>query len=72
MTAFFYQKKSVFVGKKGRASFQFFKKAGRHQKWAGRHQKWAGRRVLQKRPRQNTEIIYCNQTLIARGPMCGS
>ena len=34
--------------KKGRASFQLFKKK------AGRHQKVAGRRALQKRPRQNT------------------
>ena len=36
-----------FLGKKGRASFQHFKKA-----WS--HQKGAGRCALQRRPRQNT------------------
>ena len=37
----------IFFYKKDRASFQLFKKAGRHQKWAGR-------RALEKRPGQNT------------------
>ena len=35
----------------GRASFQLFKKAGRHQKGAGRC-------TLQKRPRQNTGYVH--------------
>ena len=35
------------ISQKGRASFQLFKKGGRHQKGAGRH-------ALQKRPRKNT------------------
>ncbi len=39
---------------------KILKKAGRHfgfLKKAGRHQKGAGRRALQKRPRQNTDIV---------------
>ena len=45
--------------------FFFFlvKRAGRHFgifKRAGRHEKGAGRRALQKKPRQNTEIVPIN------------
>ena len=44
-------------------NFFFFlvKKAGRHFvffKRAGRHEMGAGRRALQKKPRQNTAVVY--------------
>ena len=52
----FHPKKKIFFVKKAGCHFGFLKKAGRHQKGAGR-------RALQKRPRQNTVIGTCLNSL---------
>ena len=55
--------KAMFTDIKKKKKKKFFflvKRAGRHfgfLKRAGRHQKAAGRRALQKRPRQNTDVV---------------
>ena len=59
---------SLFQPKKKKKKILFVKKAGRHfgfLKKAGRHQIGAGRRALQKRPRQNTALLFFFQCRVS-------